>query len=308
MKLSIVATLYKSGPYITEFHQRASAAAKQLVGEDYEIVLVNDGSPDNSLELAIAITEQDKHLLLIDLSRNFGHHKAIMTGLEKSSGELVFLIDADLEEDPELLISFEKQMKAEECDVVFGVQGQRKGGLFERVSGFWFYRLFNAIAGLDIPENIITARLMTRSYVNALLLHKEREIFLAGLWSITGFEQHIQVVSKWSTSPSTYTFKRKMSLFVNSITSFSNAPLIYIFYLGIFISMFALSYIVYLFSHWFLMGKALSGWTSIIASLWLLGGLIISFIGVIGIYLSKIFIETKQRPYTIVRRVYGKKH
>ena len=308
MKLSIVATLYKSGPYITEFHQRASAAAKQLVGEDYEIVLVNDGSPDNSLELAIAITEQDKHLLLIDLSRNFGHHKAIMTGLDKSSGDLIFLIDADLEEDPELLISFEKQMKAEECDVVFGVQGQRKGGLFERVSGFWFYRLFNAIAGLDIPENIITARLMTRSYVNALLLHKEREIFLAGLWSITGFEQHIQVVSKWSTSPSTYTFKRKMSLFVNSITSFSNAPLIYIFYLGIFISMFALSYIVYLLSHWFLMGKSLSGWTSIIASLWLLGGLIISFIGVIGIYLSKIFIETKQRPYTIVRRVYGKKH
>jgi putative glycosyltransferase len=143
--------------------------------------------------------------------------------------------------------------------------------------------------------------------VSALLLHKEREIFLAGLWFITGFEQHCQVVKKHSTSVSTYTFKRKMSLFVNSITSFSNVPLIYIFYLGVFISMVALSYIAYLLGHWIFMGKSLSGWTSIIASVWLLGGLVISFIGIIGIYLSKIYIETKQRPYTIVRRVYGKK-
>jgi len=101
MKLSIVATLYQSEPHIVEFHQRASAAAKQLVGEDYEMVLVHDGSPDNSLDIAIRLTETDSHVVIVDLSRNFGHHKAMMTGLAHSKGELVFLIDSDLEEEPE---------------------------------------------------------------------------------------------------------------------------------------------------------------------------------------------------------------
>ena len=106
MKLSIVATLYQSAAHIIEFHQRASAAARQLAGEDYEIVLVNDGSPDNSLELVIQLTEEDSHTVVVDLSRNFGHHKAMMTGLEHSQGERVFLLDSDLEEEPEWLHEF----------------------------------------------------------------------------------------------------------------------------------------------------------------------------------------------------------
>ena len=105
MKLSIVATLYQSAPYIIEFHQRASAAAKQIVGNDYEIVLVNDGSPDNSLEVAVQLTETDSHVVVVDLSRNFGHHKAMMTGLAHTKGDRVFLLDSDLEEEPEWLLS-----------------------------------------------------------------------------------------------------------------------------------------------------------------------------------------------------------
>ena len=110
MKLSIVATLYQSAPYIAEFHQRASAVASQLVGDDYEIVLVNDGSPDNSLDLAMQLTERMRHVVVVDLSRNFGHHKAMMTGLAHAKGERVFLIDSDLEEEPECLIGFSDQM------------------------------------------------------------------------------------------------------------------------------------------------------------------------------------------------------
>ena len=162
MKLSIVATLYQSAPYISEFYARASAAAKELVGEEFEIVLVNDGSPDNSLDLAIKLTEQDSHVAVVDLSRNFGHHKAMMTGLDHTSGELIFLIDSDLEEDPEWLLSFDEQMKQEHCDVVYGIQERRRGNWFERWSGQWFYLLFNALSGLTLPENIATARLITR--------------------------------------------------------------------------------------------------------------------------------------------------
>ncbi|MCX7106506.1 MAG: glycosyltransferase family 2 protein [Methylococcales bacterium] len=306
MKLSIVATLYQSAPYIAEFHQRASTAAKQLVGEDYEIVLVNDGSPDNSLDIAVQLTENDPHIIVIDLSRNFGHHKAMMTGLAHAKGERVFLLDSDLEEEPECLITFSEQMQHENCEVVYGVQEQRKGGWFERWSGQWFYSFFKAITGLALPKNIVTARLMTHRYVEALLRHEEREVFMAGLWHITGFDQRPQIIKKHSVSETTYTFQKKMSLLVNSVTSFSNAPLVGIFYIGLSISLLAIFYIIYLTTHWMFLTQPLSGWTSVMASIWLLGGMVISFIGVVGIYLSKIFSETKQRPYTIVRQIYAK--
>lgn len=241
MKLSIVATLYQSAPYINEFHERASATARRLVGDDYEIVLVNDGSPDNSLDLAVKLTEQDSHVVVVDLSRNFGHHKAMMTGLAHAKGERVFLIDSDLEEEPEWLETFVQQMEQESCDVVYGIQERRKGSWFERWSGQWFYRFFKALTGLALPENVVTARLMTRRYVNALLRHEEREVFMAGLWYITGFDQRPYVIKKHNTSETTYTFRRKMSLLVNSVTSFSNTPLVSIFYIGISISLFALA-------------------------------------------------------------------
>ncbi|WP_312703801.1 glycosyltransferase family 2 protein [Stutzerimonas nitrititolerans] len=305
MNLSIVATLYQSVPYINEFYARASAAARLLVGEHFEIVLVNDGSPDNSLDLAIKLSEQDSHVIVVDLSRNFGHHKAMMTGLAHAKGARVFLIDSDLEEEPEWLLSFDEQMERERCDVVYGVQERRKGNWFERGSGQWFYRFFKALTGLALPENVVTSRLMTRRYVEALLSHQEREVFMAGLWHITGFDQQYQVIKKHSTSETTYTFRRKMSLLVNSVTSFSNAPLVSIFYIGVSISLFALTYITYLVTHWLFFAKPMSGWTSVMASIWLLGGMVISFIGVVGIYLSKIFSETKQRPYTIVREIYA---
>lgn len=306
MKLSIVATLYHSAPHISEFYQRSSISAKQLVGEDYEIVLVNDGSPDNGLDLAVQLTEIDSHIVVIDLSRNFGHHKAMMTGLAHAKGEQILLIDSDMEEEPECLIAFAEQMQIQHCDVVYGVQEQRKGRWFERCSGKWFYRFFKALTGLALPENIVTARLMTRRYVDALLRHEEREVFMAGLWHITGFDQRPQVVKKHSSSESTYTFRRKMALLVNSVTSFSNAPLVGIFYIGVSISLVAVFYIGYLAIQWTFLAKPLSGWTSVMASIWLLGGMVISFIGVVGIYLSKIFSETKQRPYTIVRDIYAK--
>ena len=149
-------------------------------------------------------------LVVIDLSRNFGHHKAMMTGLAHARGERVFLIDSDLEEEPEWLISFARRWSAMRCDVVYGVQEDRKGGWFERWSGHWFYSVFRADRH-GPAENIMTARLMSRRYVNALLSYREREVFMAGLWQITGFDQRPQPVTKHATSGTTYTLRRKMS-------------------------------------------------------------------------------------------------
>lgn len=307
MKLSIVTTLYQSAPYVEEFYQRATAVAHQLTGDDYEIIMVNDGSPDNSLELAVALFNKDQHVRVVDLSRNFGHHKAIMTGLAYARGDRVFLIDSDLEEEPEWLLPFASKMENEGCDVVYGVQEKRKGGWAERWSGQVFYRLFNLVSGLSLPENIVTARLMTSHYVKALVSHTEREIFLAGLWHITGFDQHSYEVRKHSSSASTYTISRKIAILVNSIAAFSNKPLLMIFYTGFFISCAALGYVVYLLINRFFFSTPLSGWTSTIASIWLIGGMNISFLGIIGIYLAKIYSETKQRPYTIIRQIYEEK-
>lgn len=307
MKLSIVATLYQSAPYIAEFHRRASATAKTMVGEDYEIILVNDGSPDNSLELAVELTELDSHVTVVDLSRNFGHHKAMMTGLSYASGDQTFLLDSDLEEDPEWLLPFNAQMDSEGCDVVFGIQAKRKGDFVERISGWAFYRLFRMLTGIPQPNNVATARLMSRRYVNALISHKETELNIGGLWVVTGFKQAQQVIQKHSTSPTTYSLSRKFGHLVNAITSFSSLPLVFTFYAGLTISISATVYIAYLIFLYLFVASPPEGYTSIVASIWLFSGLIIFFLGVQGIYLSKIFSEVKQRPYTIIRHVYKRR-
>jgi putative glycosyltransferase len=303
MYLSIVTTLYYSAPYIPEFYQRISTEAQKLT-DDYEIVFVNDGSPDDSLDIAIKLYQEDERVRVIDLSRNFGHHKAIMTGLSYAKGELIFLLDSDLEEEPELLSLFHEHYQSSDVDVVYGVQKVRKGNMFEKISGEIFYNLFNMISSYPVPRNLITARLMSQRYVRSLVAHKDKEIFLAGLWAITGFKQVPLVVKKYSKGESTYNFFRKLSIATNSITSFSNKPLIFIFYLGAVISLISAIAVIVLIIRRVFFNVLLSGWSSLIVSIWFLGGLTIFSLGVIGIYIAQIFSETKQRPYTIIRNIY----
>src|ERR1700736_2509099 len=132
MRLSIVTTLYMSEPYLVEFHRRVRSTAEKITS-DVEVIFVGDGPPDGSLDMALSLLSRDSDLRVIELSRNFGHHKAIMTGLAHATGDLVFLIDSDLEEDPELLTRFYERLAKGDCDVVFGVQEARRGGLVERV-------------------------------------------------------------------------------------------------------------------------------------------------------------------------------
>jgi putative glycosyltransferase len=305
MRLSIVSTLYYSAPSLIDFYNRIKAEAEKISPDSYEIILVNDGSPDESLLTAIELAEIDPNLMIINLSRNFGHWKAMMTGLKYANGEKIFIIDSDLEEEPEYLSKFYAELECRQCDVVYGIQTKRKGKLFEKLSGLIFWKTFNFFSNVKVPSNQTTARLMTRDYVSALLLHQEREIFISGLWQLTGFDQQPLSVSKLSISKSSYTLRKKLSLFVNGITSFSNSPLIAIFYFGLFISLISFIYIINLIINWAFFLSPPDGWTSVMASIWLLGGIIISFIGIIGIYLSKIFIETKKRPFTIVKKIYN---
>jgi len=305
MKLSIVTTLYSSENHVHEFYERATEAAINLIGEDFEIIFVNDGSEDRSLEIAISLMQQDKKIKILDLSRNFGHHKAMMTGIEFAKGKKVFLIDVDLEEQPEWLTSFDEQLEREGLDLVYGVQAKRKGNFFEKISGYFFYRLFRFFTKLDQPNNITTARVMTYRYAKALVSHQEREINIGGLWMITGFKQGYQTVTKLSSSPSVYDSKYKFSHFINSITSFSSLPLRLAFYSGLGISFSAFMFICYQTYLYFFYAPP-AGYISVIASIWFFSGLIILFNSIQGIYISKIFTEVKQRPYTIIKDIYHK--
>ncbi len=307
MQLSIVTTLYRSAPYLQAFYERTVETAEQIT-DDFELVFVNDGSPDESLDVAIELHRRDPRVVVVDLSRNFGHHKAMMTGLMNTRGERIFLIDCDLEEAPELLRTFAERYDQNGCDVVYGVQQQRKGGVVERILGAVFYSLFRRLANVDLPRDVVTARLMSRRYVDALILHRDHEVCIAGLWAITGFRQVPLQIQKLDKGETSYTFAHRAAVMVNAVTSFSSRPLHYIFYIGLFISVISAVFICYLMVSKLVFAQIMDGWTSLIVSIWFIGGLIISFLGVIGIYISRIYNESKDRPYTIVRARYGGNH
>lgn len=302
MRISIVTTLYKSAPYVEEFVDRATAELAKLT-DDYELILVDDGSPDDSLRIAQRLLANQSRLRIIELSRNFGHHKAMMTGLEHASGDLVFLIDVDLEEPPELLGQFFHELQDQQLDVVFGFQERRKGGWFERASGRLAWAAVNFFLPVKIPYNHSTVRLMTRDYVDALLRHKEHKTAIGGLWVMTGFKQKGIAFEKASRGATSYSISRRLVVLLDSITSFSELPLFLVFYLGCGVLLLSGIMAVVLIAIR-LRGHVLEGWISTIVAICFFGGLTVFSIGVVGLYVSRIFIETKQRPYTLIRKIY----
>ncbi len=307
MQLSVVTTLFQSAPYIDEFYRRVRAEAEKI-SSDMEFVFVNDGSTDRSLETALDLQKQDERILVVDLSRNFGHHKAIMTGLEYAKGDLVFLIDVDLEEPPEILGPFFEALNKENVDAVYGVQSPRHGPWLTRMLANLFYWIFEILSDYRIPPHSLTARLMTRRYVDELVRHKEHLSNMIGLWELTGFKQAALGVRK---SPfkgtTTYTFRRKLAEAFYAITAFSSKPLRLIAYLGLLVTALSAISAIMLVIGYFVFGISTTGWTSLIVSISLFSGLILFCQGIIAAYLAVIFIETKNRPYTVIRKIYDAK-
>ena len=302
-RISVVTTLYQSEEYIQEFFERTKSSLS-LVTNDYEIVMVNDGSKDNSLHLAKEIRAADNRVKVIDLSRNYGHHQAIMAGLEHADGEYVWLIDCDLEEEPEWIVDFYREVrKSNEIDVLYGVQRKRKGDFLEVVLGKWSYDLLDIMLPFKYPRDAVTARIMTDRYVRSLLRYKESSAPIFGLMTLAGYVQKHRTVDKGSHSPSTYTFIGKLRMLGRTVASFSSWPLFMVFYIGLLcVAIGTLGIVVIVIQA--LAYGSLPGWTSLIASVWLLGGLNLVAIGIVGIYLQKVYIQTKRRPSYIVKDIY----
>lgn len=307
MKLSVVSTMYRSAPFLDAFYQRVSAAAHGLVGDDYEIVLVNDGSPDDSLDRAVALSEKDPRVVVVNLSRNFGHHAAIVAGLSQTVGDKVFLLDCDLEEHPEWLEEFAERMQQTQADVVYGMQEERTAGFWSNLYGEVFWRALNAFSAVRIGHNPMTCRLMNRNYVDALLSVEDRVLYLAGVFAWTGFRQEALPRVK-SPRPvrqaSSYSLTRKLVQVADSFSSFSVAPLTAVFLMGLVIWLGSVGYGVVLFARkLFAPDTVLSGFASLMLSLWFLSGTMILVLGILGLYIAKIFQEVKRRPLYIVRNV-----
>lgn len=272
---------------------------------DFELILVNDGSPDQSLSVALELQKKYPSIVIVDLSRNFGHHRAIMTGLRHATGDLVFLIDSDLEESPELLTTFYQELQAKkDVDVVFGIQDKRKGNWFERLSGFAFYKLLSVLSAIEYPANTFTARLMTKRYVDSVLAYGEKELDIWGVFVLTGYNQIGVVATKGFKGKSSYSLYKKIRMAIEIITSLSHRPLYFTFLLGIITTFISIIIICSLVYNKLVHNIDVEGWASILASVWLFGGLILLVLGVIGIYLSKIFLEIKNRPLALVKKIY----
>lgn len=307
-RFSVLTSLYYSSPYIEKFYERIRASIDTL-GGDYEIVFVDDGSPDDGNEVVLKLIERDPCVRLVELSRNFGHHKAIMIGLEHVCGEFVFMLDSDLEEEPELLETFYETMmpgnEHGEIDVVYGVMEARKGSGLERISGAAFYKVINMLSDLPIPENAMAARLMRLPYVKSLLQFQETQLYLGGIMMLAGYNQVPHATKKGSKGQTTYTFMRKITLALDALISYTNKPLTFIAVFGVVICLMSFALNMGFAVRYFSGDNPVEGWMWILASIWLLGGLTILAIGMVGFYVGRIFIQVKARPNAIVKRIHN---
>lgn len=305
MIISIVTSLYYSKGYVANFYERMSKAVQEIT-DDYEFIFVSDGKTDDSNVIVQKIIEQDKKVRLVELAVNSGAAAARWEGMKLSKGEFVFTLDADLEEDPVLIQKFYSKFEEdEETDVVFGYLENRKGGLFEQLSGWLFYKIFIVFSGIKLKGSPVWVRLMRRKYVDALVAHGEKHLFAIGLMKIIGFNQVGIPIIKKNKGYSSYSFTQKLSQTADSIISFSDKPLKIISITGIIIATLALLFIGYLTVSKLFFHQYQSGWTSLIASVFLIGGINLAAVGIVGLYVGKTFQQTKNRPRTIIRKTYN---
>ena len=303
MDISVVSTSYNSNSYIEMFLKRTINLfeGKEI---EFEIIIVDDGSKDESISKIKNLQKNLKNIVLIELSRNFGHHPAMHCGLKYAKGNLIFLIDSDLEEEPELFHTFYERLKKDNLDLVFGQQLIRRGGLGEKISGNIFYFFLEHFAGLKVPRNAITARLMTKDYLKSYLLFDEREFLLTGITELTGFNQIGIPITKKRIRKTKYTLYKKLQILVRAITNYSSRPLYLLFYSGLIISIISLIMILYIALNGIFIANTVPGWLTLVCLSWLGVGITILSNGIIAIYLKTIFKEVKKRPVTIIKRIH----
>jgi len=303
LALSAVAPCYNEASVLPEFHRRISAACR-TVTPDYEIVLVNDGSSDGTWPAMLMLAQADSHVVALDLSRNHGHQLALSAGLSCCRGQRIFIIDVDLQDPPEALPAM-MELADEGFDVVYGKRTSRAGeSVFKRVTAFVFYRLLNLFTEEHIPEDTGDFRLITRRVLDVFNSMPENHRFIRGMISWVGFRQTPYLYDRAPrlAGHTKYTFRRMLRFAVDAITSFSVKPLRLAFYMGLALSGMALILLVYSVYAYFAQ-ETVRGWTSLISVLLFFLAAQFLFLGLIGEYVGRLYIETKHRPLFVIREI-----
>src|ERR1700719_589993 len=297
--LSVVAPVYDEEELIEEFVSRTIAAVADY---EFELVLVNDGSSDRTPELLDRIAATDPRVRVIHLSRNFGHQAALTAGLEHAAGDIVAMIDADLQDPPELILEMIARWR-EGSDVVYAVRRAREGETaFKLATASWFYKLFDKLAQVDLEPNSGDFRLLDRRALNALLAMTERSRFLRGMTVWVGFTQTAVSYQRDArhAGETKYTVRKMLRFSLDAIASFSHLPLQLATYAGLFsagLAFIAIPVVLVLR----IAGSYLPGFGSLTIAILLLGGIQLIALGVIGEYVGRIYNEVKHRPLYIVR-------
>ena len=305
--LSIVVPCFNEEPCLAELHRRLTAAARGAVGADYELVLVNDGSRDGSWAAMEKLAATDPKLVAVNLSRNHGHQLALTAGLDFCRGDAVLIIDADLQDPPELLGGMLAMMREEEADVVYGVRRSRAGETaFKRATAHGFYRFMSRATEVDIPVDAGDFRLISRRALNALMAMPEQARFIRGMVAWIGFKQVPFSYNRDArfAGETKYPLRKMVRFAFDAITGFSSAPLKLASHAGLALSLGSLLIIVYISWAW-LTGQSIQGWTSLMLVVVILGAMQMFVLALMGEYIGRLYNQSKQRPLYIVQEVAG---
>ena len=308
MKLSVVVPCYNEEPCLAQLHERIGAAARASVGGDYEILFINDGSRDSSWAMMERIAAEDPNVVAVNLSRNHGHQLALTAGLDICRGDTILVIDADLQDPPELLAAMLETMEREQADVVYGVRKSRAGETaFKRATAHGFYRLLSRATEVDIPLDAGDFRLMSRRALDALLALPEQARFIRGMVAWIGFRQVPFAYDRDQrfAGETKYPFKKMLRFALDALTGFSSAPLKLASHVGLALSIGSVILILYIAYAW-LVGQSIQGWTSLMLVVVVIGAVQMFVLALMGEYIGRLYNEAKRRPLYIVQEIAGR--
>ncbi len=305
-KISIVIPLYYEEEVANECYNRVTTVCKNIENYEYEIIFVNDGSKDKTLEILEKIAQNDKHIKIISFSRNFGHQAAVTAGLKFVTGDAIVIIDADLQDPPELIPEM-LNLWEQGNEVIYGKRKQRKGeSKFKLLTASMFYKTLNALSDVEIPENTGDFRLVDRKVVDVVNSLPEHNKFLRGLFSWVGFKQYEYDYNRKErfAGKTKYPLKKMLKLAADGIISFSTKPLKLLAGLGIFSILISIAILIYaLISFAFDLNNLTAGWTSLMVAITFFAGVQLLSIWIMSEYIGRIYDETKDRPQYIIDKM-----
>jgi glycosyltransferase involved in cell wall biosynthesis len=303
--LSILVPVYNEAAVLELFYTRISAVLDTL-DLDYELLFVDDGSSDDTPLLLAALAQRDPHVKVLLFSRNFGKEAAMSAAIEHASGQAAIPIDADLQDPPELIPALVARWR-EGYDVVLARRASRaQDAALKRGTALAFYRLFNLVSDIQIPDNVGDFRLMDRKVLDVLKLMPEKDRFMKGLYSWPGFRQSVVEFERPERAGGTTKFNywRLWNFALSGLTSFSTLPIRFSVYLGLFIAVCAFLFGFFIIAKTLLFGADTPGYASLMVVMLFLGGVQLFFLGLLGEYIGRIYREVKNRPlYVVARRI-----